>query len=340
MEIHPSFRILDSKGESNEALLRAEFPEVFSFIESWTNSSETIQLKTSGSTGVPKVIEVEKSVMKHSALATLQALDLDRPLSALLALSAEYIAGKMMIVRAMVAGWKLYVVQPSSHVLTDWNGLVDFAALVPLQVQNGMAQLSKVKVVIIGGAPVSEGLRIQLSKQRTSQVYETYGMTETVSHIALKRLDGVDRPVFDALSGVHFSVDAENKLIIHAKEWGHSTLRTTDVVELLNDHQFIWLGRADFIINSGGIKINPERIEEEIERHLGMEIRIVGVPDDTLGNKLVAVVKASEYKEISFDFLTKYHQPKKLLQLSEFPQTPTQKLDRRALSQWASDQLK
>lgn len=332
MTIHSEFKVTYKGEEVPLDRLSTSFPEVAQFIQEWKNEHTYIQLQTSGSTGVPKKVVIEKSVMWHSAGATLEALDLDRPLRALLALSASYVAGKMMLVRAMRGGWTLELAEVSSNVLATVEGEFAFTALVPMQVESGIDHLHKYGVVIIGGAPVGEGLRQKLTVVDAA-IYETYGMTETVSHIAIKKIEKGSSNLFRALPGVHFSADENDCLVIHAPAWNQANLKTTDVIEWVSPTTFRWLGRADFVINSGGVKIHPEEVESAIARELEMHGYLVGVPDETLGMKAVLVLDETPNTEMDFGFLKPYHRPKEVVVIPAFPRTSSDKIDRRALAE-------
>lgn len=336
---HPDFRIVAGGRALSRHALREFFPHIAHFLNEWDSGTNEIVLRTSGSTGQPKVIRVSKRIMWHSAGATIEALQLKKARRALLALSPEYIAGKMMIVRAMRAGWELEVVSPSGNPLKNTKGEFDFAALVPLQASAALDELYRIRKLIVGGAQVPGSLREALLKV-DSEIYETYGMTETVSHIALKAVKE-DAGMFRALPGVTFSQDNRGCLIIHASEWGHDRLQTTDVVELPDSTHFIWLGRADFIINSGGIKVHPEKVERVLSHFYDAEIYVLPLPDETLGSRVVMAVENRTDLVIpdSLEGLTKYEIPKEIRVVKQFPRTAGGKIDRKALIDQISERV-
>ncbi|KAB2814736.1 AMP-binding protein [Phaeocystidibacter luteus] len=308
--------------------------QALDFLDEWRKDDPTISLQTSGSTGVPKVVQVEKAVMWHSATATIAALGLAESIHALLALSPQYIAGKMMIVRALLGGWKLHVHDLSTAILDDLRSDFDFAALVPLQVKGRATQLNKIGTTILGGAPVDAGLLDEMNEVKT-RVFETYGMTETVSHIALKELRPHTQDAFHAVPGVTFSVNADSELRIHAPQWNHTELQTTDVVSLLNENTFVWKGRSDFVINSGGVKIHPEKVEPILSKLVGKSVYVTSRQDDALGRRLVAIVEG-EVPELSRELLQSsglsvYETPKAWLSVSSFPMTESGKIVRHKL---------
>lgn len=334
LSTHPKFQLVCNGVVPSDNYLIAHFPEVFDFLEAWNDSSDFIVQRTSGSTGVPKEIQVSKRVMWHSAGATISALRIPEGAKALLAMSAGYIAGKMMIVRAMRGGWTLDLQTPSTTILDAISSNYDFAALVPMQVlgrENGLKYIAK---TILGGAPVSSELA-EAIKSTSAEVYETYGMTETVSHIALKQISPQAQKAFTAVNGVTFS-SKDSKLVIHAKDWGWPELETTDVVELHSSTSFTWKGRADFVINSGGVKIHPEEVEPLLSELVGTQVYVTSEPDEKLGNRLVAVVEGEPVHTPSKEQLlnaglTNFQVPKSWKTISSFPRTENGKIQRSRL---------
>lgn len=297
------------------------------FLLDWLDDKETIQLTTSGTTGAPKVITIKKQSMVHSAIATGNFFNLHPQDKALLCLPARYIAGKMMIVRSMMLGLELDIMAPSSHLddlLSHKN--YDFVAIVPLQAENSWDKLHQFKMIIIGGAKVSDDLAIKL-KEIKSDIFETYGMTETITHIAAKK---IGEAYFNVLEHVLISTNERNCLVIDAPSISDEKVVTNDIVEILNEKQFKWIGRYDNVINSGGIKLFPEQIEAKLASKIRNRFFIVGQPDDVLGSKVVLVIEGTE-QEIDltiFNSLDKFERPKKILFVSEFVETETKKINR------------
>ncbi|WP_313790869.1 AMP-binding protein [Flagellimonas chongwuensis] len=305
------------------------------FLLDWTSKESTVQVKTSGSTGKPKTIVLKKEHMVNSALATGTYFGLKPEQRALLCLPCTGIAGKMMLVRTMILGLHLDMVEPSSSPLNDTDNIYDFVAMVPLQVQNSMHQMDRVGQIIIGGAPVDSNLRNELSKLPV-RAYETYGMTETITHIAVKKIDGKKVNPFETLPDVSVSQDDRGCLVIEAPKISDSNIITNDVVELINKNQFLWLGRYDSIINSGGIKIIPEKIEQKLSILIEPRFFVAGLPDDRLGEKLVLVMecepmnKAGLLKAIKvLQGVSKYEVPKQVYFMKSFVETSTRKVDRK-----------
>ncbi len=304
--------------------------EIGNFLLDWFDRSETLTVHTSGSTGKPKAIPLKKEHMVNSAKATGAYFQLQSGDTALLCLSAGYIAGKMMLVRAMVLGLDIYPVKPSAQPLEKLNKNVEFAAMVPMQVMNSIPSLDKIKTLLIGGAPLSSELKNQL-KECSTEAYETYGMTETITHIAVRRLH---EEYFRALPNVTLSQDERACLVIHAPLVSAARIYTNDVVKLIAEKQFKWLGRFDNVINSGGVKLHPELIEEKIGAYLKLPFFVIGFPDNQLGEKLILVVETNrsviEISTIlkSVTQLGPYEIPRKILSLTNFVRTQNGKIRR------------
>ncbi|WP_291138251.1 AMP-binding protein [Flavobacterium sp. UBA7663] len=301
--------------------------ELGEFLLDWLDDKETIQLTTSGTTGAPKIITIKKESMVHSAIATGNFFDLHPQDKALLCLSTRYIAGKMMIVRAMMIGLELDIIAPSSNLdefLSD--KCYDFVAIVPLQAENSLDKLNQFKKIIIGGAKVSDDLALKL-RDLDAKIYETYGMTETITHIAAKR---VGETYFNTLEHVAITVDNRSCLVIDAPSITNEKIVTNDIVEIFNARQFKWLGRYDNVINSGGVKLFPEQIETKLASKISNRFFITGLPDAVLGTKVVLVIEGEKYKIVPsiFDLLDKFEKPKEVHFVSEFVETETQKINR------------
>jgi o-succinylbenzoate---CoA ligase len=301
--------------------------ELGEFLLDWLDDKETIQLTTSGTTGAPKIITINKQAMVHSAVATGDFFNLQPQNKALLCLSPRYIAGKMMIVRALIIGLELDYIIPSSN-LDDLqkDKIYDFVAIVPLQAENSLNKLDQFKKIIIGGAKVSDSLTLKLNNVN-AEIYETYGMTETITHIAAKK---IGEECFNVLSHVAINSDERNCLVIIAPTILNSEIITNDIVEIVNDKQFKWLGRFDNVINSGGIKLFPEQIEAKLASKISNRFFITGQPDSLLGTKLVLVVEGKQQKfdDFIFNELDKFEKPKEIVFILEFEETNTKKVNR------------
>ena len=268
--------------------------------------------------------------MKNSAVATGEFFKLKENSTALLCLSANYIAGKMMLVRAMTLGWNIYLKPPSSNPIND-DIVYDFAAMVPMQVGNSLDKLQNIKQLIIGGAPVSQQLQEQLYKVAT-QCYLTYGMTETCTHIAIKSLDVNAEDVYEVLPNITISQDKRECLVISAPNMSNIDIITNDIVRLISKTQFQWLGRFDGVINSGGVKLFPEQIEKKLSELITNRFFIAGIPDETLGEQVILVIETDREfeldKKVLSNLLLKYEIPKAIFFVKRFEETPTGKVHR------------
>ena len=337
MEIHPKFRLngkayssCQLKEVAHNLVKEGEAFEVFigDFIIEWLSNSATVTVSTSGSTGKPKQIQLKKPQMVNSALATGSFFNLKAGNSALLCLPCNFIAGKMMLVRAMVLGLEIDYVEPDSSPLQKVFKAYNFAAMIPLQAQNSIEKLNLIDKLIIGGAPIGHALKSKLQNIKTS-IYETYGMTETITHIAVKKIDA---SYFRTLPGVTIETDKRDCLVINAPKINNEKVVTNDLVKLVSNNEFQWLGRYDSIINSGGVKLIPEQIEQKFARHIDNRFFVFGIPDDKLGEKLVLVVEGNFdmpnlVKQIDkITNLSKYEKPKTVLTIERFMESANGKV--------------
>lgn len=314
------------KGRDNETAIG-------SFILEWLDDNVFITVKTSGSTGIPKEIKLQKTHVFNSAEATVNYFDLKGNTKALLCLSAEYIAGKMMLVRAMTAGWDLHTAALEKNPLENLDSNFDFTAMVPYQVFHSLADLHKVKKLIIGGGAVSSELEQRL-QQLSTRVFATYGMTETISHFAVRQLNGIEKSaIFSALPKVNFSQTKNGCLEIHASEISEELVVTNDVVELISSTSFKFLGRIDNVINTGGVKVHPESIEEKLSLHIHKPFFIASEKDDALGERVILIIESEKQLKLeayfkTFETLSTYEKPKKIYSVPHFIYTETGKVKR------------
>lgn len=299
------------------------------FLLDWFDEKSYIDLKTSGTTGTPKIIRKSKQALVNSALATGDFFGLKPGDTALCCLPVEFIAGKMMLVRSFILGLAIDFVSPNSEPLTHLDKEYDFVAMVPLQVENSLNELHKVKKLIIGGAKLNESLAKKLVNIKT-EVYETYGMTETITHIAAKK---VGEQAFSVLPNVQISQNENNCLVIDAPQVSEERLFTNDLVQIINDYQFVLLGRIDNVVNSGGVKLIPEKIEEKLADAIHARFFVGGIPDAVLGEKLVLVIegKDQDLDEVIFAVLDKFEKPKGIFFVPEFETTASGKVKRKAI---------
>ena len=340
MKIHPRFK-LNGKSYSNKALkevanglLKDDAPykqAIGEFLLEWLNSSESIIVSTSGSTGNPKKIHLKKEQMLNSAIATGAFFKLKEGDTALLCLPCHFIAGKMMLVRAMVLGLELDYVASSSSPLDNNDKSYDFAAIVPLQATNSIKKLDVIDKLIIGGAPINTELENKLKALKTS-IFETYGMTETITHIAVKKLGD---SYFKTLPDITLKKDDRECLIIHAPKISNEEVVTNDIVDILSNNSFKWLGRYDNVINSGGVKLIPEQIEAKLASVVENRFFVAGIKEKTLGQKLVLIVEGSSDSKSILEkikenkALERYEIPKAVFSIPQFSITRNGKIKRK-----------
>ncbi|MFV0592819.1 MAG: AMP-binding protein [Draconibacterium sp.] len=314
--------------------------KIYSFILDWINDNPVIVQTSSGTTGQKKEFRLPKEAMVASAQKTCAILGITSEQTGLLCLPVDYIAGKMMIVRAFESGMNLLLADPTGTPDLSSCKKIGFSAMVPLQVYNLLNSgdsLKKIERLIIGGGEINAGLEKQLS-QLPNAIYATYGMAETSSHVALRRVNSPDKSkFFTAIPGVHFETDERGCLVIHA-DYLDNPIVTNDLVEFIDPHTFRWLGRFDNLINSGGVKIVPEELEALLSKITGLSSAFIGLPDAKLGSKLVLVIEKnlrhtnpSELSETLKSYFPKLHQPKEIIVVDEIPRNASFKIDRKKL---------
>lgn len=329
---------------------RNDLADVYRFASRWFADTPYMEVQTSGSTGIPKRLKAEKRCMVNSAVATCQALGLKKGDSALLTMDLRYIGAQMMVVRALTAGLHLYVQPADGHPMRNERSVADFVAIVPLQLYHTLQnaketeRLARCRTVIVGGGSVDATLCARLQALPCA-VYSTYGMTETLSHIALRRLNGIGTTTerYRPLPGVGIKLSTAGSLVINAPGICNRELVTNDIARLYNDGTFDITGRIDNVINSGGVKIQPEQTEERIRRYMTRPFVLTSVPDLRLGEALVLLVEdtetswqTSENTEIANllqvlrSNLPRYHAPKQVIYVDKIPLTANGKTDRPA----------
>ncbi|MDN4013114.1 AMP-binding protein [Chryseobacterium gambrini] len=326
----------------NQLSFETEFEiKVKNFLEEWFSDSDTVKVQTSGSTGTPKVFDIEKSRMINSAEMTCDFLRLKEGNTALICLPVEYISGKMMVVRSMMRKLKLIVVDPSIKPVETLDQSVDFCAMTPFQVENSLDKLYLIRNLIIGGAAVSEDLKKKMKEALNNSdsetfIFETYGMSETLSHIGLKQILPNPEEYFTVFENVEISLDERNCLRIFASKLNPEILQTNDLVEIKNEKQFKFLGRIDNVINSGGAKIFPEQLEALVKKEISNEVVLLGIDDASLGQKLIAVLEGGKSDDLikkvrEIQFEKSFHKPKEIIFVEKIPRTPNGKVSRKEL---------
>ena len=307
------------------------------FLLEWRSDSPYVEVKTSGSTGEPKRMMVEKRRMMNSARITCDFLGLKPGDTALLCMSLDYIAGKMMVVRSIERNLKLITVEPSGHPLAE-DSKYDLVAMVPMQVYNSLQvpeekeRLMQIKHLIIGGGAIDESMEEEL-RDFPNAVWSTYGMTETLSHIALRRLNGKEASEwYEPFPSVKVRLNEEGCLVIDAHEVCEETLVTNDIAEIeASGRRFRILGRKDNVICSGGIKIQTEEVERTLKPYLDAPYMISKRPDPKFGEIVVLLTEGdiSDAREACERILPKYQQPKDYFRVDRIPLTETGKPDRK-----------
>lgn len=314
-------------------------------LRDWINGEQHFTFHTSGSTGTPKSITFHRDQLEASARLTLQALGLRHGMRCLVCLDTRFVAGALMVVRSVLADMDLIIREPSANPLAG-SEPADFIAVVPLQLttllEESPSLLQRVSVVIIGGAPLPEAVIPQLETFENS-FYATYGMTETLTHIALRKLNGPgQQQSFHLLPGILASADDRGCLVISAPHLGPEPVRTNDLVEWMEDGGFRIAGRFNDVINSGGVKVQPQRVEfavEQVLKQMGIRCRffVAAIPDDRLTESVGLVMEGSplpppveaELKDLLSVILGRFELPRYILYSTHFEETDTQKIDRK-----------
>jgi o-succinylbenzoate---CoA ligase len=338
--------ILNSTSEPRSAFEQ----HAFDFIVRWHSRADEFILQTSGSTGTPKTIRIRRTQMIASAAATAQALDLKRGDTAFICLDPKFIAGQMMFVRSFNTGLRIIATDPTSNPLAalDEKRKIDFTAVVPLQLDGMLLspqreRLNNIGKIIVGGSAVSPEIIHRLDAYPCT-VFATYGMTETISHIALRLLSGPSKSAhFTVLPGVKIDTDPRGCLRVEVP-YLDQPVTTNDLVRIISPSDFEWVGRVDNVINTGGVKVSPEQIEHKLERSkaaISLHVRLVisSRPSNTLGEEVICILETervdTELKEtLKAEFaqlLNKFERPKDFVCVFPFPETETGKINRTAL---------
>lgn len=334
------------------------FRQAYDFMMSWLTGKDDFILHTSGSTGTPKDILIKRDQLRSSAVMTGAALDLQQGSRALVCLNVSYIAGTMMLVRGMELGLDLSIVEPSSNPLLELDNIdFDFVAMVPLQLSTCLANgKTKTKVnrlgkILLGGAPVDLSLQKEI-ELLSIPVYHSYGMTETVSHIALKKLNHPkSENDYTVLPAVKFGVDDRGCIFLQGAVTNNEKIQTNDLVEITSKNTFNWIGRVDNVINSGGVKIVLDKVDQVIAAvfyNLGYENKFFSwyENDEKLGQKLILIIQKAGAELSAEDVLEEirkristYETPKHVYFVQDFIKTPTEKIDKRRTAQLLFDHL-
>lgn len=321
--------------------------DLYAFYDEWTNDKDQISVQTSGSTGASKTVFLDKEKVKASAKATGAFFDFEAGEKVVLCLSTKHIAGKLMVVRALLHNMAIIVLPTARNPLLSLensgsvkNEIIHFAAFVPYQVEaileNPITRnlYQKIYRVIIGGAPINSGLEKDLL-ELDNQNFATFGMTETITHFALRNLNHQDA-TYACLPGFEIEMDERGCLVIKENQIT-DRLVTNDLIRLIDASHFEWLGRADFVVNSAGYKISPEQIERKIAAKFNNRAYFLfGVPDSKWGQSLILFIEGPTSEEFIFSKeqwisvgLTNYQMPKETYFVRQFDRTATDKIIRK-----------
>jgi len=296
-----------------------EKKEYYNFLKSWFDDKDYILTNTSGSTGKPKEIKLKKLDLIESSKLTARYFNINAGDKIINCLPIKYIAGKMMLVRSLVLGLDLYIFPVTSSPISDLKNNYELIAFTPIQLENSIPFIDKIKKVLVGGSPVQDSLKEKILDTK-SMVYETYGMTETITHIAVRNLT-IGEKEFTTLPGIETGVK-DNCLFIKPNHLSVEMVQTNDIVEFTKKNKFLLMGRRDFIINSGGVKINPEAIEKKLSKYISVDFVISSMDNSKFGEVVVLVFKKNIPKGYNkaFKHLSKFEIPKEILALNNFPE--------------------
>ncbi len=331
----------DAFSKSEMSLASWEKP-VYHRLQSFFDLSiDQFSFQTSGSTGKAKTISIHRKQIVASAQASLAFFKLTPGQRVLLCLSTESIGGCMLLYRAILGKLEVIVKEPSRSVHCETP--VDFTSLVPLQFhtlrENNPEHFKQLGTILLGGSSIDQDTE-SFIQTLDNKVYQSFGMTETVSHIALRKV-GYES-AYTCLPNVSVAKGDQDELLIHAPFiTGQEVLKTQDVASLINDKQFIWKGRLDFIINSGGVKICPEEVEARCAQHIAEPHIVSSLPDKALGSVVVLCIELSDERSLdriqqvldAIDF-PKYHRPRKVLRIPEIPRLDNDKINRLAVKEF------
>lgn len=283
--------------------------KILKFLQEWYNNKSTICINTSGTTNKKKFFYVKKIYLINSIYMTKKFFNFKSDGKALLCLSIDFIAAKMLLIRSLVLKWNIYCVLPSSTPLNDINETFDFISMVPMQLYDSLKYENKIKIILIGGGVISNHLQKIIQRSRIN-CYYSFGMTETLGHIALKKLNGAHQnKYFMPLQNITLNINKKGCLMIYAPKLMYPPyLETNDLVKIYSNGGFIWLGRYDNVINTGGIKIIPELYEEKLKKYINIPFFIAGTYDDYLGEKVVLFCEGKKQQIIIPKNLFLYNQ--------------------------------
>ena len=287
--IHKDFKLNGFPYSAVDLLdILKEQEDYYNFLKSWFDDKDYILTNTSGSTGKPKEIMLKKLDLIESSKLTARYFDLKVGDKIINCLPIKYIAGKMMLVRSIVLGLDLYIFPATSSPISELKENYELVAFTPIQLENSIPFIDKINKVMVGGSGVQDTLKEKILKSK-STVYETYGMTETITHIAARNLS-IGEKEFTTLPGIEIG-EKDSCLYIKPNHLSVEIIQTNDVVELTNRNKFLLIGRRDFIINSGGVKINPEAVEKKLSKYISSDFVISSIDNSKFGEVVALVFK-------------------------------------------------
>jgi len=318
--IHKNFKLAGELHSSNDLIESLkDNTDYYNFLTSWFDENDFILVKTSGSTATPKEIKLKKIDLISSSKLTAEYFNLKPGDKVINCLPVEYIAGKMMLVRSLVLGLDLYLFPVNSSPIKQIQKNYDLIAFTPMQLENSILFIDRIKNVLVGGSAVNENLKQKILNINTN-VYETYGMTETITHIAVRNLTKGENE-FTTLPGIEIG-KRDNCLFIKPNHLSIEMVQTNDIVQFTNKNKFLLIGRRDFIINSGGVKLNPEAIEKKLAKYISADFVISSIDNSKFGEVVALVFKKNipdNYNK-AFTHLSKYEIPKEVLVIENFPE--------------------
>ena len=296
-------------------------------VRRWYSDQHFFEHQTSGSTGKPRKIKIGRDKIEISARATMSYIDSNSKIkTSLLCLNPDHIGGAMVVYRSLIFDHDLTLVESASNPLQAGGEHYDLVSMVPMQFKMlSQPEMDQFGTILIGGASIETG-----TIESKANIYSTFGMTETVSHIALRP---INEEIYTTTGDTEVDIDENQLLKIKGSITDHKWLVTNDVVSLVSKYLFRWIGRKDFIINSGGIKANPEAIESQLKDKVSGEIMIASLPDEKLGRKIILLLEGTE-QTIDFSILDRYHKPKACYFDQHLIKTSNGKIDRRKTQEY------
>ena len=341
-EIHPEFQLngrsLDHKGLMTIAYSYVKEGELWErqvgeFLLNWLDDFSYHTVFSSGSTGTPKQYRLEKQHMINRARMTGERFRISAGMDVLGCLPLSYVAGKLMMVRAIELGWHIDLVAPSKNPLDKVTKRYEFTAMTAYQVKHSLDYLYKSRKIIIGGGPVDEALVESLNGRHT-RAYHTYGMTETSTHVGVRELYPDYEEFFTALPRIKVRVNGADCLVVDAPDLANEPIVSNDLAVIKSEKMFKILGRTDNVIITGGIKIHPESVQNKLSKFIEPRFFISSEPEKDLGQQVVIYIEGDEI-DVDSAFakakLDRFEKPRKVIFVSQFAETHTAKIDRKVI---------